>query len=266
MKTRSSLLALMGLFLGACVNQSTTQNVEPAATKGEAATLPADKAIKIVTVGDSTMANYAANVPDRGWGQFIGENFNSTVTVVNLARNGRSTKTFINEGLWKRALEEKPDYVLIQFGHNDSHAAAQPESTNAATDFRQYLRQYVDEARAIGAVPVLITPVQRRTYDAAGKLDNSLLPYAEATKAVAKEKGVAVIDLNRTSGELYDRLGRGANAAVSRNGTDATHFNERGARWMAQLVMRDLLAVRPELGGKLKAGVVVAKEIDVTVR
>lgn len=266
MKTKTCLLILMGLLVGACVNPSMTQNVEPATAKAPAATLPADKAVKIVTVGDSTMANYAANVPDRGWGQFIGENFNGTVTTVNLARNGRSTKTFINEGLWKRALEEKPDYVLIQFGHNDSHAATQPESTNAATDFRQYLRQYVEEARAIGAVPVLITPVQRRTYDAAGKLDNSLLPYADATKAVAKEKGVAVIDLNKTSGELYDKLGQRANAAVSRNGTDATHFNERGARWMAQLVMRDLLVVRPELAGRLKAGVVIPKEIDVTVR
>ena len=138
------------------------------------------------------------------------------MTVVNTARNGRSSlKTFITEELWKKALANQPNYVLIQFGHNDSHAKTQPESTDAATDFRQYLRQYIDDARAIAARPILITPVQRRTYSSSGKLDNSLRPYAEAMKAVAAETGVPVIDLNQTSGQLYDRLGTGANKAVS---------------------------------------------------
>lgn len=253
------LLALLAL-LAACLSLPTRQNTPAAPAPATASTRP----IKIVIVGDSTVANYPATVPDRGWGQFIGENFNTTVTTINTAKNGRSTKTFISEGLWKKALAEKPDYVLIQFGHNDSHAAAQPEATNAATDFRQYLRQYVDESRASGALPILITPVQRRTYDAAGKLDNSLLPYADAMKAVAAAKSVPLIDLNKTSGQLYDRLGTQANAAVSRNGTDTTHFNERGARWMATLVLRDLLQARPELAPRLKPGVKIPQEIDVS--
>jgi lysophospholipase L1-like esterase len=219
--------------------------------------------LKIVIVGDSTVANYPLTVPDRGWGQFIGEYFKGDVAVLNVARNGRSTRTFINEGLWDKALAEKPDYVLIQFGHNDSHAPDRPESTDAATTFREYLRQYIDQSRAIKAEPILVTPVQRRTYASAGVLDNSLLPYANAMKAVATEKSVVLIDLNATSGRLYDRLGEKANAAVSRNGTDATHFNERGARWMAALVMRDLLNVKPELRTRLKPGQTIEEEIDI---
>jgi lysophospholipase L1-like esterase len=220
--------------------------------------------LKIVIVGDSTVANYPTTVPDRGWGQFIGEYFDDSVTVVNLARNGRSTKTFISEGLWQKALLERPNYVLIQFGHNDSHAPDRPEATSAATTFRDYLRQYIDESRAAGAVPILITPVQRRTYGPDGRLDNSLLPYAEAMKAVAREKNVSLIDLNASSGRLYERLGSKANAAVSRNGTDTTHFNERGARWMAQLVMRDLLIAKPELKSRIKPGSAVPQEVDLT--
>ncbi len=255
------VLAILCILLAAC---SAPQSAQPA--RATTLSQSQSKPIKLVIVGDSTVANYPANIPDRGWGQFIGEYFNSTVTTVNLAKNGRSSKTFINEGLWKQALAEKPNIVLIQFGHNDSHAPTQPEATNAATDFRQYLRQYIDDSRAISATPILITPVQRRTYDAAGKLDNSLLPYANAMKAVAAEKHADLIDLNQTSGQLYDRLGSRANAAVSRNGTDTTHFNERGARWMATLVMRDLLQAEPTLAPRLKSGLIIAKEIDITIR
>lgn len=218
--------------------------------------------LKIVIVGDSTVADYPLTVPDRGWGQFIGEYFKDGVDVPNLAKNGRSTKTFINEGLWDQGLAENANYVLIQFGHNDSHAPEQPESTDAATDYRQYLRQYIDQSRAIGAVPVLVTPVQRRTYGPDGKLDNSLLPYANAMKTVASEKGVALIDLNASSGRLYERLGEKATATVSRNGTDPTHFNERGARWMAQLVMRDLLKVEPHLIARVRPDHIITGEID----
>ncbi|HVT87744.1 MAG TPA: rhamnogalacturonan acetylesterase [Tepidisphaeraceae bacterium] len=233
---------LMGLSIIGCATSHRESAAEPKASE----TKPFAP-LKLAIIGDSTVANYPLNIPDRGWGQFIGEYFDKTVTVVNLARNGRSTKTFINEGLWQKALDEKPNFVLIQFGHNDSHAPTNREATNAATDFRDYLRQYIDQSRAIGAKPILVTPVQRRTYGPDGKLNNSLLPYANAMKEVAAEKKVPVIDLNASSGVLYEKLGAKANEMVSRNGTDATHFNERGARWMADLVMSDLLKLQPEL-------------------
>ncbi|HVX85008.1 MAG TPA: rhamnogalacturonan acetylesterase [Phycisphaerae bacterium] len=239
-------MAFLALVIAAC---AAALAAPPAATKP----------LTIVIVGDSTVANYPENLPDRGWGQFIDDFFDPGVTVVNLAKNGRSSKTFIKEGLWTKALAEKPNYILIQFGHNDSHAATQPESTNAATDYRDYLRQYVDDARHIGAVPILITPMQRRTYDASGKLDNSLLPYADAMKAVAREKGVDLIDLNAMSGDLYQRLGKDANKIVSRNGLDTTHFNAKGARWMADLVIGQLLKDQPELKARLKKGAEIPK-------
>ena len=218
---------------------------------GVAALQAAETPLRLAVIGDSTVCNYPPEHACRGWGQYIQDYFKDTVQVINLARSGRSTKTFIKEGLWAKTLEARPDILLIQFGHNDSHASDRPESTNAATDFRDYLRRYIDEASSVGATPILVTPVQRRTYASDGKLDNSLLIYANAMKAVAAEKGVKVIDLNASSGRLYEQLGAAANDAVASTPQDRTHFNERGARLMAHLVMQELTQVEPRLAKEL---------------
>ena len=207
----------------------------------------AETQLRLAIIGDSTVCEYHPEHACRGWGHYIQDYFKDTVHVINLARSGRSTKTFINEGLWMKTLEEKPDFLLIQFGHNDSHASDRPESTNAGTDFRDYLRRYIDEARAVGATPILVTPVQRRTYSSDGRLDNSLVVYADAMKAVAAEKKVGVIDLNASSGRLYEQLGPAANDVVTSTPEDRTHFNENGARIMAHLVMQELTQVEPRL-------------------
>ena len=109
--------------------------------------------VRMVIVGDSTVCDYPTNNPARGWGMFIQNYFDDDLKVINLARAGRSTKTFITEGLWAGALKEKPDYVLIQFGHNDSHDPSLPEATDANTAYKEYLRQYIDDSRAAGAKP-----------------------------------------------------------------------------------------------------------------
>ena len=205
----------------------------------------------LAIVGDSTVCEYPPEHACRGWGQYVQDYFENTVQVINLAKSGRSTKTFINEGLWGKTLEAKPDILLIQFGHNDSHAPDRPESTDAATDFQDYLRQYIDEARAIDATPILVTPVQRRTYSSNGKLNNSLLPYAKAMKAVAVENKVNVIDLNASSGKLYEQLGTAANDVVANTTQDRTHFNDEGARTMAHLVMQELIQAEPRLTKEL---------------
>lgn len=147
----------------------------------------APREVRIAVIGDSTVCEYPATSNIRGWGHFLAPSFQAHVRVINLAKSGRSTKTFIKEGLWTKTLAEKPDLVLIQFGHNDSHAKDRPESTDAATDYRDFLRRYVDEARAGGATPVLVTPMHRRSFDKDGKVTQELLPYADAMKAVAKE-------------------------------------------------------------------------------
>ncbi|OAM89063.1 rhamnogalacturonan acetylesterase [Termitidicoccus mucosus] len=209
--------------------------------------------LRIVVIGDSTVCNYPEARPDRGWGQFLEAQFkDGTVKVTNLAAAGRSTKTFIKEGRWKKALAEKPDYVFIQFGHNDSHAPENPESTNAATDYKNYLRRYIDEAHSIGAVPVLVTPMVRRLFNDDGKLKNELQPYADAMKAVGAEKNIAVIDLHAASKELVERLGPAGAAKFANKKGDRTHFNEKGARAMLGLVMQALPVAEPRLATYLK--------------
>ena len=208
--------------------------------------------LTIAIIGDSTVCEYPAEHACRGWGQFIAGYFNDKVRVVNLAASGRSTKTFIAEGRWKRTLAEKPDVVLIQFGHNDSHGAAKPESTDAATDYRDFLHRYVDESRAASATPIFVTPMYRRTFDKEGKLTDILQPYADAMKAVAAEKKVALIDLHTSSGELFRHLGKEHCPELANSPTDFTHFNEKGARAMAALVMKELPAAAPQLAGWLR--------------
>lgn len=209
--------------------------------------------LRIAIVGDSTVSEYAANRPDRGWGMFIEERFREgSVTVSNLAKPGRSTKTFIQEGRWKSVLEEKPNYVLIQFGHNDSHAPDKPESTDAPTTYKEYLRRYIDESRAITATPILVTPMVRRIFDANGKLVDDLQRYADAMKEVGAEKGVAVIDLHASSKELVEKLGPETSKEMANKKGDVTHFNEKGARMMADLVMKELSRAAPKLKEFLK--------------
>lgn len=215
--------------------------------------------LRLVIIGDSTVSEYPATRPDRGWGMFIEERFAAgTVQVVNLAAPGRSSKTFLQEGRWEKALEEKPDYVLIQFGHNDSHAPTNPESTNSATDYQENLRRYIQDSRAVGATPILVTPMVRRTFDAEGQITESqpphrpLLSYANAMKEVGKEKTVAVIDLYAASKKMVEELGPHASAEMANKEGDVTHFNEKGARVMADLVMRELPSAAPKLKEELK--------------
>ncbi len=217
-----------------------------AAENGEEQTIRTP--VKIVLVGDSTMCEYDRKLPDRGWGMFLEEAFQpGSVEVHNLARSGRSTKTFIREQLWDKALALQPDYVFIQFGHNDSHDPKNPEATDAETEYRGYLRRYIDDSRAIGATPILVTPMVRRTFHDDGTLDDNLEPYADAMKAVAKEKKVALIDLHRSSWKFFEPLGPDTAQRYARNKTDRTHFNEKGARVIAGLVLRDLPPAAPRL-------------------
>jgi lysophospholipase L1-like esterase len=208
----------------------------------------AGQRVRMVIVGDSTVCNYPDNSAKRGWGMFIQGYFDTNkLEVINLALSGRSTKTFIEQGHWAAALQEKPAYVLIQFGHNDSHSPDHPEATDAGTTYRQYLRQYIDESRAIGAKPVLVTPMCRRNFNSDGHIKNELLPYVEAMKAVARQENVPLVDLNAASVELCNQLGPKGSEALADTPTDRTHFNAAGARDMARLVMQQLPVVAPSL-------------------
>ncbi len=200
----------------------------------------------VAIVGDSTVCDYPTDSRLRGWGQLLPE-FLPWVVVLNEAQGGRSTKTF-PRARWEKILSASPEYVLIQFGHNDSHDKSKPESTDAATDFQDHLRRFVAEARAAGIAPVLVTPPHRRTFRE-GSPTRELEPYAMAILGVAKETGVPAIDLYAETGHLFAGLGEKGSAAFTANrppdappGTpeDRTHFTEYGARKLAEFVASQL--------------------------
>jgi len=217
--------------------------------------IPAAKAVRIVLVSDSTVASYPNPPKDRpdltGWGQVFGEFFTDRVTVLNHARSGASSKSFIREGRWEKALAAKPDYVLIQFGHNDCPGKGD-RSTDPNADFQDYLRKYIDQSRAAGARPILVTPVARRTF-AKGKIHTTLQPYADAMFKVGKEKDVPVIDLHAASMALFNRLGDEGSADLSPSAPDRSHFSRKGALAVARLVAKALPAAVPELRPYMKS-------------
>ncbi|EIP96492.1 lysophospholipase L1-like esterase [Opitutaceae bacterium TAV1] len=215
--------------------------------------------LKLAIIGDSTVCDYPLSQAKRGWGQLLPEFLPKGTQVINVARGGASTKTFPADR-WQRVLSSKPDYVLIQFGHNDSHAKDKPESTDAATDYRDNLRRYVREARDVGIRPILVTPVRRRLYKN-GHPTTELARYADAMKAVTTGLSVPLIDLHATSGELFDRLGEDGSEAFTVNKPDnadrpgkgdRTHFTETGAREIARLVAAGLAEIDARLTAPAK--------------
>ena len=119
--------------------------------------------------------------------------------------------------------------MFIQFGHNDCHTKDGKPVVDPDTDFQDYLRQYIDQSRAAGAKPILVTPVARRTF-VGGKIHTTLQPYADAMLKVGKEKGVPVIDLHAASMALFNRLGDEGSADLTASASDRTHFSRKGAR------------------------------------
>ena len=210
---------------------------------------PQSKPLRVALIGDSTVASYAKPPVDRpdltGWGQVFGEFFNDRVDVLNHALSGRSSKSFLREGHWILVLKAMPDYIFIQFGHND-----QPGKGNRTTDpngeFKDNLRRYIRDAREAGAIPVLVTPVARRTFRN-GKPYTTLRPYADAMLGVGRETKTPVIDLHTASFKLFEQLGDEGSADLSAGKSDRTHFSRKGARRMAKLVADALPQAVPEL-------------------
>jgi pectinesterase len=206
--------------------------------------------VTLLLIGDSTVAADPPDNPYQGWGAPLAEFFDDRVTVVNFARNGRSSKSFRAEGLWDEARKHHADFVVIQFGHNDNPGKGPERETNPApgADFRNNLAQYVAEARAMGATPILVTPPTRRFFDDAARIkaDEANVPYAEATLAVAADEKCAVVDLNRLSRDLFERLGEASSDWLQVE-EDRTHFTPAGARRIAAVVLTDLQDRVPEL-------------------
>lgn len=215
-------------------------------------TLPTRKT-KVYLIGDSTMANKEIKAyPETGWGMPFKYFFDSTVDVDNRAKNGRSTQSFIDEGLWKPVVDNlnEGDYVFVQFGHNDEVPTKKTYTTEE--QFKNNLIRYVNESRAKKAIPVLITPVARRKFDSAGHVVGTHEVYSQIVRSVAKQLNVPLIDLDRksqallqqlgpeTSKLLYNHLQPGEHPNYPDGKTDDTHFSELGARKMAEIVLAEM--------------------------
>lgn len=205
-------------------------------------------------VGDSTMADKTElEEPQRGWGQAFRERVLPPLRMENHAVSGRSTKTYRNEGRWDKVLAAiyPGDWVLIQFGHNDT-SVDKPKGVPAEPDFRNNLTRFVREARERGANPALITPVVRRYWTADGRLDNRHGPYPDVVRAVAAAERVPLIDLEARSRDLVTSLGPegskklylnfepGEHPLLPKGLHSLTHFNAEGARAMASLVIDEI--------------------------
>ena len=224
---------------------------------------------KIVLVGDSTVATGG------GWGPGFCADFTAKITCVDVALNGRSSKSFIDEGAWKKALDEHGDYYLIQFGHNDQKTIPALH-TDADTTFAANLHRYIADVRAIGAVPVLVTSLSRRTFKD-GVLVEDLTAYADAARKVAADEYITLVDLNqmsvamlkRMTQEQADKFDKGNDpdtgkpvvvaADATATGVDATapaaldrtHLNPYGQKVFGRLVADAIVKTQVELGPDL---------------
>lgn len=226
--------------------------------------LLAPKHITVYLAGDSTMADKETKAyPETGWGMPFSHFFDSSVTVKNIAKNGRSTKTFITEGLWKSITDslKKGDYVLIQFGHNDE--VPTKKSFTTEDEFAANLTRFVKDVTYKNAQPLLITPAARRKFTAEGKVEGTHEVYAAIVRKVATSLHVPMIDLDRESQALLEKAGpegskkfyNHLNAGESPNYPDGkaddTHFSVLGAKKMADIVIDGIRSLQPDLARRI---------------
>lgn len=242
-----------------------------------------DRVITVYMIGDSTMANKSldAGNQERGWGHVLGGYFTEDVRVENHAVNGRSSKSFIDEGRWDAVVNKiRPgDYVFIQFGHNDEKADPK-RHTDPGTTFDENLRKFVRETRAKGGIPVLFNSIVRRNFganpqavaadDVRSEQSDDIVEgdtlvdthgkYLDSPRNVAREMGVTFIDLNKATKELVESMGvegskelfmwipKGVSPACPKGRQDNTHLNVYGARKVAKLAVQAIEKQIPELG------------------
>ena len=199
---------------------------------------------RVFFIGDSTMAT------KNGYGDAICNWLKDKAECFNLAKNGRSSKSFREEGLWQQAtaqMKNNPNqlnqWVLIQFGHNDQPGKP-GRSTDLATEYPVNLEKYVVETRAAGANPILVTPLIRRSFKA-GQHQDDLIEWATAMKGVAARLNVPLIDLHQLSKQHVIAVGedKADQYAETPKGTpkfDRTHLGPLGACVFGAMVLQQL--------------------------
>ena len=209
-------------------------------------------------MGDSTMAekDLAKSGPERGWGMMFQNYLDEGATVINYAQNGKSTKSFIDSGLWAKVLEavQPGDYVFIQFGHNDSKQSDSTRYAAAWDAYQENLRLFVDGVRSKGGKPVLLTPVARRWFKENGLDRNCHGDYPAAMKQVAEQSGTPLLDVTTATLDWLEGLGDEASKAyfmISTGKDDNTHTVACGARKVTEIVCDLVREQLPELSEHL---------------
>lgn len=243
--------------------------------------------ITVFMIGDSTMADksLAKENQERGWGQLLPVYLKGNVKVSNHAVNGRSTKSFIDEGRWDKVMARlRPgDYVIIQFGHNDEKVGQPDRYTEPGGTFDDNLRRFVNDARGKGATPILMNSIVRRNFPPADAVEKAVIndrgipewngsypdegtilvdthgAYLESPRKVADETGTIFIDMNKLTHELVQGLGRDNSRNLfmwipadtyefcPKGKIDNTHLNVLGAMVISRIALNAIAEQVPAL-------------------
>lgn len=219
-------------------------------------------------IGNSTMADKPYNIgnPEKGWGQVFPLYFKEGVQIENHSINGRSTKSFIDQGRWEIVREKiaPGDYVIIEFGHNDAKKEDTTRYAEANTTYRWNLEKFVNDTREKGGIPVLATPIVRRRFDKNGNFYDVHGDYPKVVREVAEAKDVIMLDMHsksealliqygeENSKQLFLHIAPGEYASLPDGKTDDTHFSATGAFRMCDLAVEEIKLKIPELVKFLK--------------
>lgn len=235
------MATLLTLVLGACGTVSEPINAA---------------APTLFLVGDSTMANQPEEkYPEQGWGQALPLYLADGIRLQNHAMNGRSTKSFRDEGRWLPVLEQLKagDWVVIGFGHNDQKIEDPARYAEPWSDYRANLTRYIDEAQAKGAQVILLTSIPRRNFAADGNLTHTLGDYPAAARQVARDKQVSLVDMNQLASAMVQSEGEAASTQLYMHAPpgqypnlppegkqDNTHMQLAGAQKVAGLFVAEV--------------------------
>jgi len=227
---------------------------------------PVDDVPTLYLAGDSTVVDQT-NEPWAAWGQMLPSFFDPKIAIANEAESGETIRSFVSEHRLEKIMSTmRPgDYLMIQFGHNDQKPGK--DYVPAATDFKTYLLQYIAETHAHGSTPILVTPMNRRNFDAEGTIVQTLGDYPDAMREIAKQNGLALIDLNASSKTLFEALGPEGtlHAFVHYPANtfpdqpialaDNTHFTSYGAYELARVIVQSMRDENLPLARYLRPGI-----------
>jgi lysophospholipase L1-like esterase len=220
----------------------------------------------VYLAGDSTVVDQDKE-PWAAWGQMLPRFFGPKVAIANHAESGETIRSFESERRWAKIFStiKSGDYVMLQFAHNDQKPGK--GYVPAETDYTALVEKYVEKARQIGAHPVLVTSMNRRTFDEAGKITDTLAPYPQTLRKIAQEQKLPLVDLNAMSKVMWEAMGpEGTLKAFvhypantfpgqTEELKDNTHFNSYGAYELARCVVESLRQQKVPLSLLLRTGI-----------